>query len=130
MPAAKPARNASIPAMRRALLAWFGRNRRPMPWREKVSAYRTVVSELMCQQTQVATVIPYFERWVGRWPDFAALARAREVEVLAAWAGLGYYTRARNLLALAQQVDQGVIDLGYPGPETHQLAHAQSGADR
>ena len=50
-------------------------HRRPMPWREQVSAYRTVVSELMCQQTQVATAIPYFDRWTARWPDFAALAR-------------------------------------------------------
>ncbi|GBL23629.1 adenine DNA glycosylase [Opitutia bacterium] len=104
MPAAKPARNASISAMRRALLAWFARNRRPMPWREKVSAYRTVVSELMCQQTQIATVIPYFERWTAKWPDFKDLAKAEESEVLALWAGLGYYSRARNLLNLAKQV--------------------------
>ncbi|MEY4818838.1 MAG: hypothetical protein RLZZ23_1611, partial [Verrucomicrobiota bacterium] len=95
MPAAKPARNASIPAMRRALLAWFGRNRRPMPWREEVSAYRTVVSELMCQQTQIATAIPYFEKWTAKWPDFKDLAKAEEAEVLALWAGLGYYSRAR-----------------------------------
>ena len=90
--------------MRRALLAWFGRHRRPMPWREEVSAYRTVVSELMCQQTQIATVIPYFERWTAKWPDFPELARAEEAEVMALWAGLGYYSRARNLLALARQV--------------------------
>jgi len=75
-----------------------------MPWREQVSAYRTVVSELMCQQTQVATVIPYFERWTAKWPDFPDLARAEEAEVMAQWAGLGYYSRARNLLALARQV--------------------------
>jgi A/G-specific adenine glycosylase len=104
MPAAKPARNASISAMRRALLAWFGRNRRPMPWREEVSAYRTVVSELMCQQTQIATAIPYFEKWTAQWPDFKDLAKAEEAEVLALWAGLGYYSRARNLLNLAKQV--------------------------
>ena len=90
--------------MRRALLAWFGRHRRPMPWREEVSAYRTVVSELMCQQTQIATVIPYFERWTAKWPDFPQLAKAEEAEVMALWAGLGYYSRARNLLALARQV--------------------------
>jgi len=99
-------------AFRRALLAWFARHQRPLPWRTEVSAYRTVVSELMCQQTQVATVLPYFERWIGRWPGFAELARARESEVLAAWAGLGYYTRARNLLALAQEV------AGRPEPRT------------
>ena len=104
MPVAKPARKPRIPAMRRALLTWFARHRRPMPWREEVSAYRTVVSELMCQQTQIATAIPYFERWTARWPDFASLAQAEEAEVLALWAGLGYYARARNLLNLARQV--------------------------
>jgi len=99
-------------AFRKALLAWFARQQRPLPWRTEVSAYRTVVSELMCQQTQVATALPYFDRWVARWPDFPSLARAQEAEVLAAWAGLGYYTRARNLLALAQQV------AGRPEPRT------------
>ncbi|MEI6248188.1 MAG: A/G-specific adenine glycosylase [Verrucomicrobiota bacterium] len=99
-------------AFRKALLAWFARHQRPLPWRTEVSAYRTVVSELMCQQTQVATALPYFERWVARWPDFQSLARAQEADVLSAWAGLGYYTRARNLLALAQQV------AGRPEPRT------------
>ena len=112
MPTPEPQPFAAAPAFRKALLAWFARHRRPLPWRTEVSAYRTVVSELMCQQTQVATVLPYFERWVARWPGFDALARAREAEVLAAWAGLGYYTRARNLLALAQQV------AGRPEPRT------------
>ena len=99
-------------AFRKALLAWFAAHQRPLPWRTEVSAYRTVVSELMCQQTQIATALPYFNRWVARWPDFPALARAQEADVLAAWAGLGYYTRARNLLALAQQV------AGRPEPRT------------
>ncbi len=103
---------SAAPAFRKALWAWFARQQRPLPWRTEVSAYRTVVSELMCQQTQIATVLPYFERWTARWPDFASLAEAREAEVLAAWAGLGYYTRARNLLALAQQV------AGRPEPRT------------
>ncbi|MFM9000530.1 MAG: A/G-specific adenine glycosylase [Opitutia bacterium] len=92
------------PEVRRSLLAWFARHRRAMPWRERPSAYRTVVSELMCQQTQIATAIPYFERWTARWPDFASLAAAKEPEVLRLWAGLGYYSRARNLLALAREV--------------------------
>lgn len=99
-------------AFRKALLAWFARHQRPLPWRTEVSAYRTVVSELMCQQTQIATALPYFDRWVARWPDFPSLARAQEADVLAAWAGLGYYTRARSLLALAQQV------AGRPEPRT------------
>ncbi len=75
-----------------------------MPWRERPTAYRTVVSELMCQQTQIATAIPYFERWTKRWPDFKSLAPAKEADVLAMWAGLGYYSRARNLLNLAREV--------------------------
>jgi len=104
MPVRKPALRSVAPAIRRALLAWFARHRRAMPWREEVSAYRTVVSELMCQQTQIATVIPYFERWVARWPDFKSLAKADEAAVLKLWAGLGYYSRARNLLNLAKQV--------------------------
>lgn len=95
---------AAAPQVRRALLAWYDRHRRDLPWRAEVSAYRTVVSELMLQQTQVATVLPYFERWVQRWPDFASLARADADEVLAAWAGLGYYRRARLLHALAKEV--------------------------
>lgn len=94
----------AAPAFRRALAAWFARHRRPLPWRSAPSAYRTVVSELMLQQTQVATVLPYFGRWVQRWPSFAHLARAGEDEVLAAWAGLGYYRRARLLHALAKAV--------------------------
>ena len=104
MASSRPTFVSAAPALRKALLAWFEEHRRPMPWRREPSAYRTVVSELMCQQTQVATVIPYFERWIARWPDFAALARAQEADVLAAWSGLGYYSRARNLLRLAQQV--------------------------
>lgn len=112
MPTPEPPSFPAAAAFRKALLAWFARHQRPLPWRTEVSAYRTVVSELMCQQTQVATVIPYFERWVARWPGFAALAKAGEADVLAAWAGLGYYTRARNLLALARQV------AGRPEPRT------------
>ena len=91
---------------RKALLLWFVKHRRPMPWREKVSAYRTVVSELMCQQTQIATVIPYFNRWVKKWPDFKDLARSKESDVLASWAGLGYYNRARHLRACAIEISQ------------------------
>jgi A/G-specific adenine glycosylase len=94
----------AAPAFRRALVRWYARHRRALPWRQAPSAYRTVVSELMLQQTQVATVLPYFDRWTQRWPGFADLARADEGEVLAAWAGLGYYRRARLLHALAKAV--------------------------
>lgn len=85
-----------------ALAQWFARERRILPWRENPSAYKTVVSELMLQQTQVVTALPYFERWIARWPDFEALAAASEEQVLQMWEGLGYYTRARNLLKLAR----------------------------
>ncbi|MFZ9201693.1 MAG: A/G-specific adenine glycosylase [Opitutales bacterium] len=95
---------AAAPKVRRALLAWYDQHRRALPWRTEVSPYRTVVSELMLQQTQVVTMLPYFERWVQRWPDFASLARADAGEVLAAWAGLGYYRRARLLHALAKEI--------------------------
>ena len=85
------------PRIHRSLLRWFDENRRPMPWREEPSPYRVWISEIMLQQTQVATVIPYFERFVRRFPDLSALAEAEEEELLALWSGLGYYRRARNL---------------------------------
>lgn len=89
-------------AWRAALRRWFRRARRALPWREAPSLYRTVVSEFMLQQTQVATVVPYFARWQEALPDFAALAAAPEAAVLRLWEGLGYYARARRLQRLAQ----------------------------
>lgn len=88
--------------MRRRLLAWFDRHRRDLPWRRDRDAYRIWVSELMLQQTQVATVIPYFERFLVAFPTVAALAAAAEQEVLRLWEGLGYYRRARDLRRAAQ----------------------------
>jgi A/G-specific adenine glycosylase len=88
----------------RELLAWYRAHARDLPWRSQPSPYRTVVSEFMLQQTQVKTVLPYFDRWTERWPDFPALAAATEVEVLHAWEGLGYYSRARRLHALAREL--------------------------
>jgi A/G-specific adenine glycosylase len=93
-------------SMRRRLLAWYDGERRRLPWRETPTAYGTVVSEFMLQQTQVSTVVPYFERFVKQFPSFKALARAPEDEVLAAWSGLGYYRRARALKRAAEQVDR------------------------
>ena len=94
---------------RRSLLTWFKQNQRQLPWRSKPSLYRTVISEFMLQQTQVTTVLPYFENWIKRFPGFHALADADEAEVLKHWEGLGYYSRARNLLKLAQSIrDQGI----------------------
>jgi A/G-specific adenine glycosylase len=86
------------------LLSWFDRQARPLPWRRAPSPYRTLVSELMLQQTVVATVVPYFERFVARWPDVAALADAPVDDVLTMWSGLGYYARARNLHRAARTV--------------------------
>lgn len=88
----------------RALHAWYRTAARPLPWRESPSTYKTVVSELMLQQTQVKTVLPYFARWLAELPDFAALAAAPEPRVLKLWEGLGYYSRARNLHRLAKEI--------------------------
>src|SRR5437773_1988283 len=87
--------------LRRALLAWYRRHRRRLPWRDTRDPYRVWVSEVMLQQTQVATATPYYERFVARFPTVRSLARARPDRVLAAWAGLGYYRRARQLHAAA-----------------------------
>ena len=91
-------------AIRHALLAWFGRNRRELPWRGVADPYAVWVSEIMLQQTQVATVIDYYERWMQRFPSVEALAEAEREEVLEMWAGLGYYRRARFLHESARRV--------------------------
>src|SRR5580658_3079410 len=88
----------------RDLLTWYRRAARPLPWRREPSLYRTVVSEFMLQQTQVATVLPYFQRWMVEFPDFRVLAAAPEARVLKLWEGLGYYRRARHLHQLAKIV--------------------------
>jgi A/G-specific adenine glycosylase len=85
-----------------ALHAWYRVHHRKLPWRSAPSLYKTVVSEFMLQQTQVATVLPYFDRWLRELPDFTALAAAPETRVMKLWEGLGYYSRARNLHKLAQ----------------------------
>ncbi len=86
----------------RRLRAWFRKNARDLPWRRCKDPYRIWVSEIMLQQTQVATVVPYFERFMTRFPDVRSLAEADEQEVLRLWEGLGYYRRARQLHAAAQ----------------------------
>jgi A/G-specific adenine glycosylase len=90
--------------LRRALEKWFARHGRDLPWRRTQDPYAILVSEFMLQQTQVATVIPYYERWLARFPDFVTLAAAPEADVLHAWQGLGYYARARNLHRAAKHV--------------------------
>lgn len=94
----------SRPAARRELLRWYDAHRRRLPWRERPTPYRVWVSEIMLQQTQVATVLPYFRRFMKRFPTIAALARADERDVLRQWAGLGYYSRARSLHRAAKEV--------------------------
>jgi A/G-specific adenine glycosylase len=91
-------------AFRRSLLRWFRHHGRDLPWRCTRDPYAILVSELMLQQTQVSTVIPYYNEWLRRFPDFVSLARASENDVLHAWQGLGYYGRARNLRATAKTV--------------------------
>src|SRR5215831_16832447 len=86
------------------LLAWFRKGHRDLPWRATSDPYRIWVSEIMLQQTRAQAVIPYYERFLERFPTVEALAAAPEDEVLALWAGLGYYSRARNLRRAAQQV--------------------------
>jgi A/G-specific adenine glycosylase len=87
-----------------ALVAWFRRHRRDLPWRRERDPYRVWVSEIMLQQTTVKAVVPYFERFVRKFPDVRRLARARPSDVLASWSGLGYYRRARHLHAAAAMV--------------------------
>lgn len=89
---------------RRAILAWYRKHGRDLPWRRTNDPYAILVSEFMLQQTQVATVLSYYDEWMRRFPDFASLAGASEQEILHAWQGLGYYARARNLHATARLV--------------------------
>ena len=87
---------------RKNILDWYDNNQRDLPWRKNSSLYKTVLSEFMLQQTRVSTVIPYFINWLKKFPDFQTLANASEEEVLKMWEGLGYYSRARNLLKLSK----------------------------
>ena len=88
-----------------ALLRWYARVRRPLPWRETRDPYALLVSEVMLQQTQAARVVPYYEAFVERFPDPAALAAAPLRDVLAVWSGLGYNRRAIALQAAAREVE-------------------------
>jgi A/G-specific adenine glycosylase len=110
------------------LLAWYDRHRRKLPWRappgERADPYRVWLSEIMLQQTTVKAVGPYFEKFVTRWPDITALARASLDDVLRMWAGLGYYSRARNLHACAVVV---MRDYGGVFPDTEEGLRALPG---
>jgi A/G-specific adenine glycosylase len=105
-----------IEAIRAALLEFFDTAARPLPWRSTDDPYAIWVSEVMAQQTRVETAIPYYERWLGQFPDVATLADAPIDDVLKAWEGLGYYSRARNLHTAAQVVrerHQGAVPDSY-----------------
>ncbi|HUB68365.1 MAG TPA: A/G-specific adenine glycosylase [Candidatus Methylacidiphilales bacterium] len=92
------------PHLRKKLAAWYATAARALPWRQTSDPYAIAVSEIMLQQTQVATVVPYYSRWMKLFPTWRALAEAPENTILKAWEGLGYYRRARNLHALAKAV--------------------------
>ncbi len=94
-----------------ALRDWFQRQKRILPWREDPSPYRVWVSEIMLQQTQVVTVVPYFDRFLKAFPTVESLARSTDEDVMREWQGLGYYSRARNLRAAAQAI---VAQGGFP----------------
>jgi A/G-specific adenine glycosylase len=101
-----PRRNFPIPEFQTRLLDWYARHARDLPWRRSPRPYQVWVSEIMLQQTQVETVVPYYRRWLKRFPTVRALAGAPLADVLAMWEGLGYYSRARNLHRAAQKVMQ------------------------
>lgn len=112
---------------RRRLLAWFDKNQRDLPWRQRKSLYRIWVSEVMLQQTQVVTVIDYFNRFIKRFPSVNELAAADESEVLKLWEGLGYYRRARQMHAASKQI---VVDHGGKFPQTFDQVLALPGIGR
>lgn len=86
------------------LLRWFKKNQRPLPWRRHYRPYEVWISEIMLQQTQVETALPFYRRWMGLFPDVKSLAASSEEKVLKTWQGLGYYSRARNLHAAAKKI--------------------------
>jgi A/G-specific adenine glycosylase len=109
---------SELKQFRAALLGWFATYQRNLPWRRDSDPYRIWISEIMLQQTRVVAVIPYFEKFCARFPEVRSLAEAEEAEVLRMWSGLGYYSRARNLQAAAQQI---VREHGgtFPATEEH-----------
>lgn len=96
--------NKEIKVFQKRLLDWYDKNKKPLPWRKNTQAYKIWISEIMAQQTQVETVIPYYERFMEKYPTVIALANADDAELLKLWEGLGYYSRARNLKLAAQEI--------------------------
>jgi len=115
---------AEIPKFRRRLLSWFAQNKRDLPWRRTRDPYRIWLSEIMLQQTRVAAVIPYYQRFLDSFPNMRSLARAQTERVLLNWAGLGYYSRAKNLQRAAKAI---VADHGGDFPRDYKTALALPG---
>ncbi|MFZ0461148.1 MAG: A/G-specific adenine glycosylase [Candidatus Acidiferrales bacterium] len=116
-----------LASLRPNLLAWYRANRRDLPWRRGRDPYRIWLAEIMLQQTRITAVLPYYERFLKRFPNVRALARAREAEVLKFWAGLGYYSRARNLHRAAKKI---VAEHGAQFPTASDRALALPGVGR
>lgn len=112
---------------RTGLTRWFGQNARDLPWRRTADPYPIWISEIMLQQTTVAAVVPYFERFVARFPTVEALAAAHEEDVLRLWEGLGYYSRARNIHRAAQKI---VAESGGRFPDSPEELQALPGIGR
>ena len=117
----------NIRSFRSALLQWYAAHGRDLPWRRTGDPYAILVSEFMLQQTQVATVVPYYTAWLRRFPNFKTLAAASESAVLHAWQGLGYYTRARHLHAAAGTI---VEKFGGECPAREELLQSLPGIGR
>lgn len=118
---------ADLPKFRRGLLSWFAKHKRDLPWRRSRDPYRIWLSEVMLQQTRVAAVIPYYERFLEAFPTVQALADARADRVLTKWSGLGYYSRARNLQKAAQEI---VLRHSREFPRDYEAALALPGIGR
>src|SRR6185369_10563569 len=110
-----------------ALLRWYRAGHRDLPWRTTRDPYAVWISEIMLQQTQVETVLPYYDRWLAEFPSLAALASAPEERVLKLWQGLGYYARARNLHAAAREIAE---KYGGAFPRRHEDILALKGVGR
>ncbi|HTC62109.1 MAG TPA: A/G-specific adenine glycosylase [Candidatus Saccharimonadales bacterium] len=116
-----------LPKFKRRMLSWFAKCKRDLPWRRTKDSYRIWLSEIMLQQTRVAAVIPYYERFVEKFPDVHALANAPSDHVLKNWAGLGYYSRAKNLQSAAKEI---VVRHSGEFPRKYEAALALPGIGR
>ncbi len=94
----------NTPFVQKHLLKWFQREQRPLPWRQSYVPYQVWISEIMLQQTQVVTVLPYYKRWMKSLPDIQSVAHTDEEHLLKLWEGLGYYSRVRNIQKAAKVI--------------------------